>query len=108
MCVISVIRHLFSQATAGAVLQNNTFQLLIITNGSSSFVVFLYHCDLVQWGQPAVIGYSTSAKLNSFANHPLSNTLEATDIDCINKEEDAWSQILYQVARGMATVQAWC
>ena len=55
---------------------------MVASQGSTSYAIFTYKCDLLQWTKnKAAIGYS--AGHNNFANHPLSRTSKVTDIDLI-------------------------
>ena len=64
-------------------LQTNTFQLVIASLGTTSYAIFTYKCNLLEWSRHnAVIGYSAGCEY--FENHPLSRTSKVTDIDCLN------------------------
>ena len=65
--------------------QANTYQAVVITDGSKSYAVFTYMCDLMQWSglyRYPTIGFSAAGTL--FSNHPLTGQEEASSIDCID------------------------
>ena len=66
-------------------LQENTFQLVLATDGMRSFALFLYLDDGIQWPnanfQPSVTsGYDAGDGINFYLN-PLSETVEIGDIE---------------------------
>ena len=66
----------------------------MITDGNSSFAVFTYRCDLLQWGG-AVIGYNAAGDF--FANHDF-NGATSENIDCINLPVSNYSNVIYQLS----------
>ena len=65
--------------------QANTYQAVVITDGSESYAVFTYMCDLMQWSglyRYPTIGFRAAGTL--FSNHPLTGQEEANSIDCID------------------------
>ena len=80
------------------ILQTNTFQGIIITDGMLSYAVFVYQCDLLQWSglnnRHAVIGYNMNGQ---FMNHPLSGIPQVSDVDCMNSPGTSWSTLVYQI-----------
>ena len=80
-------------------LQANTFQVVIASQGSTSYAIFTYKCDLLQWTRNnAAIGYSAGD--DNFGNHPLSKTIKVTDIDCLNYPSSVWSNVVYNLNEG--------
>ena len=72
---------------------------MVASQGSTSYAIFTYKCDLLQWASNnAAIGYS--AGHNDFANHPLSKTSRVTDIDCFNYPSSLWSNVVYNLNEG--------
>ena len=72
---------------------------MIATQGSTSYAIFTYKCNLLQWTRyNASIGYS--AGYNNFANHRLSKTSKVTDIDCLNNPSSVWSNVVYNLTEG--------
>ena len=72
---------------------------MIASQGSTSYAIFTYKCNLVQWTRnSAAIGYSTGN--DSFADHPFSRTSRVTDIDCLNYPSSAWSNVVYNLNEG--------
>ena len=80
-------------------LQTNTFQVVVASQGSTSYAIFTYKCNLLQWShRNAAIGYSAGP--DNFANHPLSRTSGVTDIDCLNYPSSVWSNVIYNLNEG--------
>ena len=81
-------------------LQNNTFQGLVITNGTRSYAVFTYRCGLLQWSgldgfyPHAVIGYNMRGQ---FINHPLSGFSQVLNVACSNTPATPWSNLVYAI-----------
>ena len=72
---------------------------MIASQGSTSYAIFTYKCDLLQWtSKNAAIGYS--AGHNKFANHPLPRTSRVTDVDCFNYPSSVWSNVVYNLNEG--------
>ena len=79
-------------------LQNNTFQGILITNGSRSYAVFTYKCGLLEWSGGATIGFY--AEGDFYMNHPLSG-VNSTQIACVNG--GLWNNVVYSL-KGMSVV----
>ncbi len=78
----------------------NTFQAVVITDGSLSFALFIYRCGEMDWfGVPTVIGFI--AETSFFANHRLADSGDAREIACRNSNDTVWSNVLYQIALGV-------
>ena len=73
--------------------QSNTYQAVLITDGTSSYAVFIYRCGLLESGSVAGIGYYINR--NQFEEHALSNTPMSSNISCVNTSQFPWSNILY-------------
>ena len=72
---------------------------MIASQGTMSYAIFTYKCNLLQWTKySAIIGYSAGP--DSFAYHPLSRTSKVTDIDCLNNPSSVWSNVVYNVTEG--------
>jgi len=68
----------------------------VITDGSESYAVFTYKCDLMKWSglwNYPTIGYNAAGAL--FANHPLTAQQDANQIDCIG--DDQYTNIIYKL-----------
>ena len=77
-------------------LQSNTFQGILITNGEVSYAVFTYKCGLMAWSGGASIGYSTDGSF--YYNHDLSLTSNASMIACGNTGE-VWKNIVSKLGK---------
>ena len=73
-------------------LQSNTFQAVIITDGVRSFAIFLYDCSLMEWSGReltltnnlfATIGFNAFGQ--DFLNLPFTGTPLANQIACTNQ-----------------------
>ena len=65
-------------------LQSNTFQGILITNGTKSYSIFTYVCDMTEWSDEATIGFNAGLSSNNL--HFLSGTLQASAIDCVHQQ----------------------
>ena len=88
-------------------LQENTFQAVVITDGSVSFALYIYQCDLIQWSGEGIGSYATVGyNLNGvFENHPLSGTSQINNIDCLSpntefslQEATLWKNEIFQIS----------
>ena len=81
--------------------QRNTFQGIVITNGSASYTVFTYECGSIEWSGTrgfgnAAIGFK--ADDGYYQEHPLSGTDEDDTIDCLNIPTTVWSNVVYKLS----------
>ena len=76
-------------------LQTNTFQGILITDGSHSYTVFTYRCGSMEWSGSATIGFNADNDL--FQNHPLSRTRSSNSIACQNYPDSVWNNLVYQL-----------
>ena len=51
----------FIVAVAVFIIQHNTFQVILLTDGTTSYSVFLYNS--MNWGQGATIGFSNGTSM---------------------------------------------
>ena len=79
-----------------SVLQTNTFQGIVITNGYQSYTVFTYRCGLMGWAANAVIGFK--AANNFYQNHNLSGN-SGRLIACQNSAVTSWYNVLYPLRK---------
>ena len=91
----------FLLAMLPSILQSNTYQGIVITDGKSSYTVFVYRCDLLQWSRGATIGYNAAGDF--FENHDFSGN-SAENIDCINLPVSNYSNVVYQLSAGYITI----
>ena len=78
-----------------SITQTNTYQGILVTNGYSSYAVFIYNCDLMGWSGGAVIGY-TAADTTFYESHYLSGT-RSEEIACLNSPASPWSNVVYRL-----------
>lgn len=69
--------------------KQNTFQAILITDETQSYVVFTYMCGLMEWENTATIGYTANG--DSFDNHDPSSD----EIACVNSPDSDWSNVIY-------------
>ena len=93
-------------------MQRNTFQCVLATNGDSSFVIFLYADNGIEWlwssdheGIPAQVGFNAGDGLRYFS-HPDSFTTRLFEIPTTTnvKQPGTW---MFKVD-GQAVVSAGC
>ena len=72
----------------------NTFQGILITDGISSYAVFIYECGGMEWGE-GVIGWQQSSS-SRFDWHFLSGMRNSTSIGCLYSS--TYSAVVYKVA----------
>ena len=70
----------------------NTWQGLVITNGTNSYAVFIYRCGDITWASSPTIGFNAAG--SSFANEP--NT--GSEIACLNSPHSQWYNLVYQIS----------
>ena len=75
--------------------QENTWQAILINNGTDSYAIFTYQCGDINWSRRTIIGYNAAGVV--YLNHPLSGVRSAGDIDCMNLPESDWTNILYNL-----------
>ena len=63
-----------------SLFQTNTFQLVLATNGNTTFVLYLYPDDGIEWGSYAQVGYDAGDHINYYAV-PGSMTPSIVDIE---------------------------
>ena len=76
--------------------QTNTFQGIVITNFTTSFAVFIYKCQDMQYSGSATIGFTSFDVL--FANHRLSG-YNAKNVACMNSDQSQWVNLVYKLTR---------
>ena len=75
--------------------QTNTFQAVLITNGTKSYAVFTYMCDRIEWSDEATIGFDAGGEF--FTNHPLSGQFVSNAIDCVHHPDSVWNNVIYDL-----------
>ena len=92
MLLLASFPHLFIMH------QTNTFQAIVITNGTKSYAVFTYMCNLVEWSDEAGIGFNAAGEF--YANHPLSGQFVSNAIDCVHQPDSIWNNVIYDLVPG--------
>ena len=78
---------------------SSTFQAVLITDGSSSYAVFIYDCGGMEWGG-ATIGWAETGFY--YEKHYLSGSRSAS-IGC--KYSSNFSAVIYRI--GERTIRIW-
>ncbi len=81
------------------VIQTNTLQAVIITNGTQSYALFIYQCGSLSSSgsrtNNGTIGFNSDGSY--FENHPLSGSSKLPEIACLNYPRTAWTNVLYSL-----------
>lgn len=89
---------------------------MVITDGTQSFAMFTYQCDLMGWsgeddGSYATVGYNLNG---AFENHPLSGSPEVGGIGCLSsgsnsniarRQSSKWHNQLYTLPTVVDPIQ---
>ena len=67
----------------------NTFQAILITDGTSSISIFTYKCGLLEWDNGVTIGYNAAG--DPYDNHDPSSS----DVACENDPGSDWNNVVY-------------
>jgi hypothetical protein len=86
-------------------LQTNSFQCVVVTDGQQTFVVFTYNSNMLEWSGPvdhAVIGVNVGTGIQGnfppFQNHPLSGLTAVPMIANLNLGRGIeWTDIIYKI-----------
>ena len=80
--------------------QSNTYQAVIITDGTLSYAIFIYKCGALETGSFGGIGYYFDASPYN-EEHPLSNSILSSTIACGNSTDVdyPWQNVIYWLNR---------
>ena len=72
----------------------------MISDGSKTFAIFTYKCDLVTWSNEATIGFNAAS--DYLTNHRLAGTTVSHAIDCVHSLTDGspWNNVVYELTFG--------
>ena len=70
-------------------LQENTFQAILITDGTYSYTIFTYKCGLMQWDNGATIGF------NADGGFFVNNDPSSSDVACLNSPKSEYSNLIF-------------
>ena len=73
----------------------------MITDSIKTYAVYIYQCNDIQWSDGSVIGFNAGGSY--FANHPLSDSTGARDIDCVNSPASDRSNVVYDLNPNVPT-----
>ncbi len=78
-------------------MQVNTFQAILITDGTASYTVFTYRCGSMGWSfNGATIGYNAAG--DYFENHPNTGSFVSHEIACLNRPGSEWFNVVYNIS----------
>ena len=63
--------------------------MILITDGTYSYAVFTYNCNLMEWSGSATIGFTAGSSY--YDNHDPSTS----DVACLNSPDSNWTNIVY-------------
>ena len=87
---VIIVGEWFSYSLSQAI--TNTFQMILITDGGSSYAIFIYKCGGMGWGG-GVIGWQASS--SNYVSHYLSGQADNNRIGCLYSDE--YSAIIYRI-----------
>ena len=73
----------------------NTFQGVLITDGSSSYAVFIYECGGMQWGG-GLIGWQEG--YSQYNTHYLSGDSNSSEVGCLYST--TYSAVVFKINDG--------
>ena len=78
---------------------SNTFQGILISNGTSSYAVFIYDCTNMEWGG-GVIGWQQST--TQYASHSNSGLISSNEAVC-GFQTISFTSLVYRIEGGECT-----
>ena len=72
--------------------QKNTFQAILITDGTYTYTIFTYDCNLTEWGTTVTIGYDASGE--AFEN----NDYTSSAIACSSLPQSNITNVIYRLS----------
>ena len=67
----------------------------MITDVIKTYAVYTYHCNDIEWSGGSVIGFNAGG--DYYANHPFSDSIVASDIDCVHHPGSEWNNVVYDL-----------
>lgn len=80
-------------------IQENTYQAIVVTDGLTSYSLFTYQCNEMQWSgywRHATVGYNADG--NFYTNHPLTGYPQVKDLGCLGSESSDVNNLLYRIS----------
>lgn len=75
--------------------QTNSYQGIVITDGTESYALFIYQCGAVSWHGNATVGFNAGGTW--FENHPFSGTRNVASVSCLNTTTSVWTNLVYKL-----------
>ena len=82
----------FQLYTAVLFPSQNTFQVILISDGTYSYTIFTYKCGLMDWDNGATIGFNAGD--DPYANADPSSK----EIACVNSPDSDWNNVIYVIS----------
>lgn len=61
--------------------QTNSFQAILITDGTKSYAVYTYRCGQMEWGDESTIGFNAGG--DYYENHPITGHFQSHYVSCL-------------------------
>ena len=85
------------------ILPNNTFQVILITDGRKSYAIYTYTCGEMEWGNSAIIGFNAAGTY--YQNHEASGSITvATMIACLANQQEI-NNVVYDLVPQPSALQ---
>ena len=84
-------------STSTFYFQTNTFQSVLITDGTKSYAVYTYQCGEMEWGDESTIGFN--AGQDYYENHPVTGHFQSHFIACLQNisAESLITNVIYDL-----------
>lgn len=63
--------------------------MILITDGTYSYSIFTYNCNLMEWDNGVTIGFNGGSSF--YENHNPSSS----DVACLNRPDSNWTNVIY-------------
>ena len=92
---ISVSNVLTIAVMFSCVIQNNTYQAVLITDGNQkSYSVITFKCDSLNWAGEATIGFNAGG--DYYENHLLSGLSLSNAVACVHNDS-MWNNVIFNL-----------
>ena len=78
-------------------LQTNSFQTAVVTDGSHSYSLHIYQCGALTTDSVATIGFK--ADENFYQNHPYSGSNDIIAVACLEHPKTVWSSLIFDLTQ---------
>lgn len=80
-------------------LQKNTYQGIVVTDGMTSYSLYTYQCNEMQWSgywRHATVGHNAAGE--HYRNHPLTGYPQVKEIGCKGPHSSDINNVLYKLS----------